>query len=87
MRQGLLRALQRQILAAAPADEVEIDGGGEPLGFGIGVGANRCAGENGVWGRPRCRRLELLAVAQHCGDRVVIGEMMREGESGADHGR
>ncbi len=35
---------------------------------------------------PRRRRLEPLAIAQHRGDRVVIGEMMREGKPGADHG-
>ncbi len=87
VRGGLLGTRERQIFALLAAHEIEIDGGGEPVGFGFGVGRDRGNAEDRVRAVEGRRRAEFGAVAHHGGDRIVGREMMGEGERRADHRR
>ncbi len=82
--QRLLDAGQRQILAAIPAQAIEIHRRREALGLGVGFGRYHGDGENAVRRRTPARRLEMRAVIRHRFDRVISRKMMRKREAHAD---
>ena len=84
--QRFLDARQRQILAAIPAQPVEIHRRRQPLGLRIGFGRDHRDRENAVRRRAPARRLEARAIIGQRGDRVIRGKMMRERKAHADLG-
>ncbi len=81
----LFRRRERLVFAARAAHPVEIERGRQPVGLRVAVGADDGDAEHRIWLIERLRRPEVLAVAQHRGDRVIVRKMMREREPGADH--
>ncbi len=80
----LLGADQRPVLAARAADVVEVEGRGEPLGLGIARGRDHGGGQDRLRPLQPDRGPEAGAVAADRIRRVVVREVMGEGEAEAE---